>query len=50
MEDELIIQSAFGLFTIGLMNDLTRTQKMPSQNSLSFHVIETKENLVIENI
>lgn len=50
VDEEFLIQSSFGLFNIGLMNNLTRTRKMPKLNSLSFQVLATNQPLVIEKI
>lgn len=50
VDEEFLIQSSFGLFNIGLMNDLTRNNKIPKANSLSLQVMETQQPLIIENI
>jgi signal transduction histidine kinase len=50
VDEEFFIQSAFGLFEIGLINDLTRYKRMAKENCLSFQVLENEQFLMIENI
>ncbi len=49
VEQELWFKSAFGLSTIGLMNQLASYRKISLEESFSTYVIDSEQPLVIEN-
>ncbi len=49
VEQELWFKSAFGLSSIGLMNQLASHRRIPLQESFSVYVIDSEQPLAIEN-
>ncbi|MDX2240644.1 MAG: GAF domain-containing sensor histidine kinase [Leptolyngbyaceae cyanobacterium bins.302] len=43
------IKTAIGLSRLGLMNELATTRQLPRENSLSTHVVDSQQLLVIED-
>jgi len=49
VEDQLWFKSAFGLSTIGLMNQLAAHRRIPLEESFSTYIVDSQQPLVIDN-
>jgi len=49
VQDRLWLKSAVGLYKIGLMNQLSASRSIPRQESFSTYVVDSSQNLIIED-
>lgn len=49
VKDQFWLKSALGLSTIGLMNQLAVSRTIPRQDSFSTHVVDSHQNLIIQD-
>ena len=49
VQDQLWLKSAVGLSRLGLMNQLAASRRIPRQESLSTYVVDSQQNLIIDD-